>query len=110
MEISGYEKLSKIADVAKKLTLCHELKQKGYFVSAPDEDALKLLLEAYRRAGWLDKNYRANSAQVYVPRNPALIGRYPKVMVVRSVIVMMVLAPVVVIVLIGLRRRLQRKS
>lgn len=109
LEISGYEKLSRIADVAKKLSLCHELKQKGYFVSAPDEDALKLLLEAYRRAGWLDTNYRANSAQVYVPRNPALIGRYPKVMVVRSVIIMMVLAPVVVIVLIGLRRRVQRK-
>ncbi len=109
LEISGYEKLSKIADVAKKLSLCHELKQKGYFVSASDEDVLKLLLEAYRRAGWLDTNYRANSTQVYVPRNPALIGRYPKVMVVRSVISMMVLAPVVVIVLIGLRRRVQRK-
>lgn len=110
LEVSGYDKLSKNAEVAKKISLCYELKKNGYFVSAPEEDTLKHLLEAYRRAGWLDANYRANPTQVYVPRNPTLGGSYPKVTVVRTVVIMMALAPVVVIALFGLRRRVQRKS
>lgn len=65
--VTALERLNKPSEVAEQLATAYNASQKGYPVTAADQDLLQNRLKTYQRAGWLDDNYKANPVQVSKP-------------------------------------------